>query len=214
MLRNHHRAALTLQTGDLVVEPGDGVLVQIGRGLVQHKNLRAHGIDRAEGQQLLLPAGQGEDAPLLQFLKVQGIHRIRHPLSDLLRRPALVFQAEGQFTVRVQIEELGFGVLEYGADFPGQLIHGRRSRVKPVHLHPPFQAASGGKSRDQAVDQLRHRGLTAARGPAQQDTLPGRDGGADLGERLLRLPIAERNMVNRNHVRSPLIVPHMRAPAR
>ena len=43
MLRNHHRAALMFQTGDLVVEPSDGVLVQIGRGLVQHKNLRAHG---------------------------------------------------------------------------------------------------------------------------------------------------------------------------
>ena len=143
MLRNHHRAALMFQTGDLVVEPGDGVLVQIGRGLVQHKNLRAHGIDRAEGQQLLLPTGQGEDAPPLQFLKVQGLHRIRHPPSDLLRRPALIFQTEGQFTVRVQIEELGFGVLEYGADFPGQLVHGCRSRVKSVHLHPPFQAAAG-----------------------------------------------------------------------
>ena len=214
MLRDHHRAALMFQTGDLVVEPGDGVLVQIGRGLVQHKNLRAHGIDRAEGQQLLLPTGQGEDAPPLQFLKVQGLHRIRHPPSDLLRRPALIFQTEGQFTVRVQIEELGFGVLEYGADFPGQLVHGCRSRVKSVHIYPPFQAAAGGKGRDQAVDQLRHRGLTAARGPAQQDTLPGCDGCADLGERLLRLPIAERNMVNRNHVRSPLIVPHMRAPAR
>ena len=57
MLCDHHRSALTLQTGDLVVEPGDGVLVQIGRGFVQHKNLRPHGVDGAESKQLLLSAG-------------------------------------------------------------------------------------------------------------------------------------------------------------
>ena len=57
MLRHHDCAALPLQSGDLVVEPGDGVLVQIGRGLVQHKNLRPHGVDGAESKQLLLSAG-------------------------------------------------------------------------------------------------------------------------------------------------------------
>src|SRR5699024_9705761 len=93
----------------------------------------------------------------------------------------------------------GFGVLEYGADFPGQLVHGRRSRVKSVHIYPPFQAAAGGKGRDQAVDQLCHRSLAAAGGPAQQDALPRRDGGADLGERLLRFPVAEGNIVNAYH---------------
>ena len=145
---------------------------------------------------------------------MQGIHRIRHPLSDLLRRPALVFQAEGQFTVRVQIEELGFGVLEYGADFPGQLIHGRRSRVKPVHLHPPFQAASGVKAGIRPLISFVTVVLPQPEAPHSRTHSPGAMAALTWESVSLRLPIAERNMVNRNHVRSPLIVPHMRAPAR
>ena len=57
MLRHHDCAALPLQSGDLVVKAGNGLLIQIGRRLVQHIDFRAHGIDGAKGQKLLLPAG-------------------------------------------------------------------------------------------------------------------------------------------------------------
>ena len=57
MLRHHDCAALPLQSGNLVVKAGNGLLIQIGRRLVQHIDFGAHGIDGAEGQKLLLPAG-------------------------------------------------------------------------------------------------------------------------------------------------------------
>ena len=208
VLRDHNRAALTLQIGDLVMKPENGVLVQIGRRFIQHKDFRAHSVDRAEGQQLLLSAGQGEDTPPQQILKMQCLHRIRHLAANLFRGTSLVFQTKGQFAVRVQVEELGFWVLEYGAYLSSQLVHRRFSRIRAVYFHPPFQAAAGGKGRNQAVDQFRHCGLPAAGGPAQQNALPRSHCHADLGESFLTFSISEGNMVHGNHRPYPPLLYH------
>ena len=67
------------------MKPGNGILIQIGRRFIQHKNFRAHSVDRAEGQQLLLSAGQGKDTPHQQILKMERLHRILYSTADLLR---------------------------------------------------------------------------------------------------------------------------------
>ena len=65
-----------------------------------------------------------------------------NPLENIFFRIPQIFTSKSQFTVGVHIEKLAFRVLEYRADLQCQLIHGRRSRVKPVYLHLPFQAGN------------------------------------------------------------------------
>ena len=177
------------------MEVGDGLLVQIGGGLVQYEDVRVHGVDRAKGQQLLLPAGEGEDALPAEALQPQRIHSFRHPGTNLFRRAARVLQPKGQFAVRVQIEKLGLGILEYRSHLSGQLMHGRLGGVQAAHLHPSLQAAAGGKGRDQAVDKLGHRSLSTAGGTAQQDTFARPDGGVQAGQGLPGAVITKGNML-------------------
>ena len=205
MLRHHDCAALPLQSGDLVVEPGNGLPIQIGCRLVQHIDFRAHGINRAKGQKLLLPTGQRKDVFPAQFLEVQCFRDLLHAAADLFRRTALIFQPKGQFAVGVQIKKLGLWILKHRAYPLGQFIHGCFPRRKPIYHHPPFQTASGSKSRDQAVDQLRHCGLSAAGGPAQQDALSAGNSGADMGKRFLFFSIAKGNLFQPYHCHSPLL---------
>ena len=195
MFGNDHRAPLPLQAGNLVVEAGDGLLIQIGGGLVQHEDVRAHGVDRAKGQQLLLPTGEGENALPAEALQPQGLHGLRNPGADLFRRASRVLQPKGQLAVRVQIEKLGLGILEYRSHLSGQLVHGRLGGVQAAHLHPSLQAAAGGKGRDQAVDELGHRSLSTAGGTAQQDTFARTDSGVQAGQGLPGAVITKGNIL-------------------
>ena len=205
MLRHHDCAALPLQSSDLVVKAGNGFLIQIGRRLIQHIEFGAHGIDGAKGQKLLLPAGQRKDVFPAQFLEVQRFRDLLHTAADLFRRTALIFQPKGQFAFGVQIKKLGLWILKHRAYPLGQFIHGCFPRRKPVYHHPSLQTASGSKSRDQAVDQLRHCGLSAAGGPAQQDALSAGNSGADMGKRFLFFSIAKGNLFQTYHCYSPLL---------
>ena len=195
MFGNDHRAPLPLQTGDLVVKAGDGGNIQVGGWLVQHKDVRAHGVDRAKGQQLLLSTREREDALPAEALQPKGLHGLRHPGMDLFRRASCVLQPKGQLAVRVQIEKLGLGILEYRSHLSGQLVHGRLGGVQAVHLHPSLQAAAGGKGRDQAVDELGHRSLSTAGGTAQQDTFARPDGGVQAGQGLPGAVITKGNIL-------------------
>ena len=194
MLRHHDCAALPLQSGDLVVKAGNGLLIQIGRRLVQHIEFGAHGIDGAKGQKLLLPAGQRKDVFSSEALEMQRFRDLLHAAADFFRWTALIFQPKGQFAVGVQIKKLGLWILKHRAYPLGQLIHGCFPRHKPVYHHPSLQTASGGECGDQAVDQLRHCRLAAAGGPTQQDALSAGNGGADLGKRFLVFTIAKGNL--------------------
>ena len=194
MFRYHDCASLPLQSGNLIVEAGNGLLIQIGCRLVQYIDFGTHSIDGAKSQKLLLPAGQRKNVFSPQFLEVQRFRDLLHAAADFFRRTALIFQPKGQFAVGVQIKKLRLGVLEYRAYPLGQLIHGCFLRCKSIYHHPSLQTASGGECGDQAVDQFRHRGLSAAGGPTQQDALSAGNGGADLGKCFLIFAIAKGNL--------------------
>ena len=113
---------------------------------------------------------------------MQAVGGIIQPTEDLTPGHTLIFQAKGQLTVGIHVEKLTFGVLENRPHLPGQLVKRLFPHRRAVEQDLSGQRAVLRKCRDQAVDQLRDGGLSAAGSAAEQDTLARSDGQIHMGE--------------------------------
>ena len=84
-------------------------LVQIGRRFIQHKDFRAHSVDRAEGQRSASVRRTGKDTPPQQIPKMERLHRILYSTADLLRRPSFVFRPKANSLSVSRLKNWDFG---------------------------------------------------------------------------------------------------------
>ncbi|SIM81375.1 Uncharacterised protein [Mycobacteroides abscessus subsp. abscessus] len=149
--------------------------VQVGGGLIQQQQTRAHREDPGQSQALLLPAGQRRRRTLPVQVQAHRRQGLLAAGADLLAGHPEVLRPEGE-------------VLTH----PGEHDRGLR-----VLLHQPHPAPSpgGGEPVDQGGAQRRvlllvqhpgqgvqERGLPGAGGPQQQHLLPRRDLQGDVAE--------------------------------
>ncbi len=148
--------------------------IQIGGGFIQKIDLRLHRIDRCKCDLLLFPAGKGEDIAAKEIFDMQSFGGFCCTLLHLLARHGLILHAESNFTVRIHIEKLGPGILEYTSDLLRNAVQGKSCKIFAVqqNLSAPFSCE---ELRDQTVDEPRQRGLSAAAPTAEQNTLPVRN---------------------------------------
>lgn len=199
MLRDQDGLPLGAEQRQVAAQALDGLGVQVAGRLVQKADLRLHGVDGGKGDPLLLPAGEGEEAPAQKAPDTQLLRRPVHPGPEFRRRPGLALQAEGDLAVAVHVEKLRPGVLEDAAHLLRDPVHGQRRQVLPVQQHPARQLP-GEELGDEAVDEPGEGGLAAAAAAAEQDALPVGDGEAHVMEPALpALRIAEGHMLKLDH---------------
>ena len=97
--------------------------IQLAGWLVQNEDLRLHGHDGGQVQQLLLSTGEGGDVPVKPGLDAKKAGHFRHPAPDGSPVIAQTFQAKGQLVpdlvchnliVRVLLDKANFGCLGPG----------------------------------------------------------------------------------------------------
>ena len=182
MLGDDHGRPARLGFRDEGGELLHGGRIQIARRLVEDVDARPAGPCAREGHRLHLAPGKLEDAPAHQPLYAELAHDVAHPPVHLLPRNAEVLHAKRDLAGRVEVEELGAGVLENAA---------RQRRELPILQVVDIPARYEDLSRPaalveptrQPVDDPGRGGLSAARFPAKNDAFARRDGKAHVVDR-------------------------------
>ena len=182
MLGDDHGRPARLGFRDEGGELLHGGRIQIARRLVEDVDARPAGPCAREGHRLHLAPGELEDAPAHQPLHAELARDIAHPPVHLLPGNAEVLHAERDLAGRVEVEELGAGILENAARQGRELPILQVVDVPACYKDLPRPAALVEPSR-QPVDDPGRGGLPAAGLPTQDDAFARRDGEAHVFDR-------------------------------
>ena len=174
MLGDDHGRPARLGFRDEGGELLHGGRIQIARRLVEDVDARPAGPCAREGNRLHLAPGELEDAPAHQPLHVELAHDVAHPPVHLLPGNAEVLHPERDLAGRVEVEELGAGILENASRQGRELPILQVADVPACYKDRPRPAAPVEPSR-QPVDNPGRSGFPAARLPAENDAFTRRD---------------------------------------
>ena len=107
-----------------------GLVIQICRRFIEDINLRIHSIYRGESEQLLLSAGQGENASVRQGFNFQIGYGFCYSFVHEIPVCADILQPKGNLGRGIGVEKLCFGVLENRTNRFGNFVHGRLGDVQ------------------------------------------------------------------------------------
>ena len=147
------------------------LMIQICRRFIEDINLRIHGIYRSESKQLLLSAGQGENASVRKVFDFEISYGFRYSFVHGIPVCADVLQPEGDLGRRVGVEKLRFRVLKDRTDRFGDFVHGRLGDVQPLDRNSAVNRNILDKVRDQPVYKARQRRFAAAALSAKENKL-------------------------------------------
>lgn len=197
-------AQFAVNRHERIEEPAAGMRVELGRGLVEEQQARAHRQSRREVQYLLLATRKLGGSAVHPIVDAHETDRFGHQATHILRRDARVFQAEGELRANGIAYHLGFGVLRDKAN-------GRRPTFMGGYgLHAVLNerqsvdgdgAGYGASRRYLGFQQAQQRRLPAAGRP-----------GHHAERSICHLPV---HIVQRLHRCRPPVVGHMgkRQPA-
>ena len=126
--------------------------------------------DSRAGYLLLFAAREVENAPSEQSLYPHLGDRLIHAPPYLSLGKPHIFAPEGELRCRVHAEKLTARILENAADRPRELLYRRLADIPAEYRYLAAELALV-IVRYQAVQQPCHRGLAAARAPAEQHAL-------------------------------------------
>ena len=138
------------------------LMIQICRRFIKDINLRIHSIYRGESEQLLLSAGQGENASVRQGFNFQIGYGFCYSFVHGIPACADVLQPEGNLGRRVGVEKLRFRVLENRTDRFGDFVHGRIGNFHVLDRNSTINLNILDKVRNQTVYKACQRRFAAA----------------------------------------------------
>lgn len=181
MLGDDHGRPARLGFRDEGGELLHGGRVQIARRLVEDVDARLAGHALAKATGLHLAPGELEDASAHQALYAELAHDVAHAPVHLLPGNAEVLHAKRNLAGRVEVEELGAGILENAA-VKDESSQSSRSSMSLLATRISPSGALVEPSR-QPVDDPGRGGLSAARLPAKNDAFARCDGKAHVVDR-------------------------------
>ncbi len=165
VLREQHRGPdVPVDLLDRLQEIRGGDGIQLGGGLIQQQQLRVHGHDGRQVQELLLPSGQIRHIPIEPLVDAEVAGHLRHPQPDGGLVVPQALQAEGQLMPDLIRHDLIFRILQHIADLGAlrPVIHSLKRRALIIDL--PGALAVG----SQHTLHLAHQGALAAAALAAQ----------------------------------------------
>ena len=178
MRDEHDGNAQIVQMPDHAVQTVPRRVIQSRRGLVHDDELRPACQHTGDGDEPLLPAGQGERRTVCKMLDVQQAHGLLGPLHGLLLAQSLVARAVGDVFGNGRGEQLAFGVLHDVAD---RGVHLRTLfAFGAMHGNAVHHDRAGIRLGERAQD-LRERGFAGAVGSHDGDGLAVADGERQVG---------------------------------
>jgi len=143
-------------------------LIQVGEGFVEEQGGLAHGQDAGDDQPLFLACGEAVDGPIFLGLQVKFLQDGLRQGRDALGRGGEVFQAKDHFVVDGIGENLGFHILQEGADAVGALANIPGFDILALAADGSGESAAdmGGGN---AGDAAQQSAFAAAGGPCDQD---------------------------------------------
>ena len=180
MLRNEDgRSQFCVDLPQGVQEIGSRNGVKLAGGFVQNQNLRLHGHDGCQVQQLLLSAGQIGNVSVEPVLNAEIAGHFRHPGAHGLLVAAQAFQPEGQLMPDLVRHDLIVRILHDEAHLRGLIPLTHIFQRNAVDADVPASLSVGRKHRFQVPQQ---RCFAAAAFAAEYHILPPPDGQADVGQ--------------------------------
>ena len=146
-------------------------MIQICRRFIEDINLRIHGIYRGESEQLLLSAGQGENASVRQCFNFQIGYGFRYSFVHGIPVCADVLQPKGNLGRGIGVEKLRFRVLENRTNRFGNFVHGRIGNFHVLDHNSAVDLNVLDKMRNQTVYKARQRRFAAAALSAKENKL-------------------------------------------
>ena len=110
---NHQCFSFRFQLQQNIFQLLNGSGVQVGRRLIQNKNIRMNRINAGACDPLFLTAGKLKNTPVQQAVQEKMIRRIRNSFQHIFLRQSLIFTSERQLRCCIHIKELAAGILKY-----------------------------------------------------------------------------------------------------
>ncbi len=176
-----------------------GGRVQGGGRFVQDQHLGVGGEHRADGDTLLLPAGERGDGAVAQVGEAEEVQGLLDTAPHDVRGQTQRLHAVREFVLDGVGDEVGERVLADGADHVGQLARLVGTGVPAGHGDAAAQGAAG-EVRHEAADGVQHGGLADAGGADEQAQFAFGHGQVDALDGGFRgVPVGDRHLVEADH---------------
>ena len=138
------------------------LVIQICRRFIENINLRIHGIYRGESEQLLLSAGQEENASVRQSFNFQIGYGFRYSFVHGIPACADILQPKGNLGRGIGVEKLCVWVLENRTNRFGNFVQGRLGDVQGLDRNSTINLGTLDKVRNQTVYKACQRRFAVA----------------------------------------------------
>ena len=205
MLRNDNRLAAALPELQDFRQHFNRVGVKIRGRFIENKQLRLHHRDACAGDLLLFAAREIEDIAVKQRFDVHITHGFVDSSADFILGESHILAAERQLAGRIYTEKLTARILEYTADFFGDLL---KRCLADIHAADLCAACKRTLivMRNQTVQQARDCCFAAAGFAAEQDAFTLRNMQADLMQRgFVAVLIMKAQILNLHHDTTPAL---------